>query len=93
MRVIEALIVLAMIGIVGAFAFRGCSDREGATKALTSMGFTDVTLWEPAMFITGCEQGERVNHRFLALNVQRQKVEGTVCCGGPLSFKGCTVRF
>jgi hypothetical protein len=93
MKAIEVVIVLAMVGIVGAVSFRGCSDRAGATKALNSMGFTDVTLWEPAMFFTGCEQGEKVNHRFLALNAQRQKVEGTVCCGGPLSFKGCTVRF
>ncbi len=71
----------------------GCSDYGSARSALQSMGFTDIVLDSPKVMFSGCGKDDFVNHPFRAKNTAGRDVSGTVCCGGPLSFKGCTVRF
>jgi prepilin-type N-terminal cleavage/methylation domain-containing protein len=97
---IEALIVVAIIGILLAIFFgRGCSDYDGARSALQNSGFSDIKLDSPRRIFTGCGEAERVNHPFTATSPVTKEfpngrpVSGTVCCGGPLSWKSCTVRF
>ncbi len=85
-RLILAFGLLALSGCA-------CEDRPGAEGALRGLGFTKVQLREPAFFFTGCSDSEKANHPFTAVNSVGQTVSGVVCCGGPLSTKGCTVRF
>ena len=88
------MIRIALILTLVAFAFSGCAceDRDGATKALTGMGFKNIQL-RPAEVWSGCGKGDNANNPFTATNPAGQQVSGVVCCGGPISFKGCTVRF
>ena len=78
-----------------AFAFSGCAceDREGATRALTGLGFKNIQLGDPKVWWSGCGEHDIANNPFTAVNSAGQTVSGVVCCGGPLNGKACTVRF
>ena len=91
---LELMVIIAIVSIVGfaLFGHMSCSDRSGAEGALHGLGFKDVEVRDPE-FWSACGKGDSVNHPFTAKNVNGESVRGTVCCGGPLSRKGCTVRF
>jgi hypothetical protein len=59
-----------------------------ATKALQSMGFTNIQL--TGYEFTSCSKEDELNTGFTATNAQGQSVSGVVCCGW---LKDCTVRF
>lgn len=78
----RALLLFALLALA-------CTDSEGATRALRSSGFSNVTLtgWQPG----SCGKDDTSSTGFEATNPTGQRVTGVVCCG--LVFKGCTVRF
>lgn len=84
-----------LLAIFLAFTMSACAfeDRVGAQDALESMGFTEIKLYPAEVFLSPCSKGDGANNPFTAKNAQGKTVKGTVCCGGPLQFKGCTVRF
>jgi hypothetical protein len=79
----RSLLVLAL-----ALTATACTDNEGATRALESMGMSDIQLtgyeW------TTCSDSDTFHTGFRATNQAGKKVSGVVCCGW---FKDCTVRF
>lgn len=80
--VTRTLLLLALLALA-------CTDTEGATRALRSSGFSDVTLTGYAF--GRCSKDDASSTGFEATNPTGQRVTGVVCCG--LVFKGCTVRF
>ena len=68
----------------------GCTDEDGAKKALHGQGFSDIEL-------TGyggpfaCGEDDFSTTGFKAKNPRGQTVTGVVCCG--MIMKSCTVRF
>jgi hypothetical protein len=72
-----------------ALLLTACTDSSGATRALKSQGFTDITItgWSPL----SCGKDDTTSTGFRAKNARGDTVEGVVCCG--LVFKNCTVRF
>lgn len=83
-----------IIGLLLCFSLSGCAceDRDGAMRSLQSMGFKNITL-KPPEILSSCGEHDGANNPFTATNPSGQSVSGVVCCGGPLSIKGCTVRF
>lgn len=86
-RLLAALALLTV-----AMSSCACEDRAGAEQTLRSLGFKEVHLGAPKVF-SGCGKEDMANNPFTARNAAGEMVSGVVCCGGPLSFKGCTVRF
>jgi hypothetical protein len=66
-----------------------CTNEDGATEALRSMGFTQIVLTGHEMWT--CGQGDDTCTGFRAVNPAGQQVQGAVGCG--YFGKGCTVRF
>ena len=80
---------LIRLAVLAAWFLLGCTNPDGAKRALTSSGFTHVELTGPDWF--GCAEGETADG-FKALNPRGLYVTGVVCCGA-WGIKGCTVRF
>lgn len=71
----------------------GCSDKNGATKALDDQGFTEiVTTGRPGFlfWFSGCGENDFYATGFTAKNARGKTVQGVVCSG--FWFKGNTVR-
>lgn len=68
-------------------ALVGCSDGDGAARAVKSMGYTNVKTqgWSPF----GCSEGDSFTTRFTATGQDGKPVSGVVCGGW---LKGSTVR-
>lgn len=75
--------------VAAAFLISGCDDPEGARRALTAWGFTDIETLGPAYF--GCDRHDYFNTQFRAKNAAGQTVTGVVCSGGGWG-KRSTVR-
>ena len=65
-----------------------CTDREGATRALTTSGYKDVQITGYDLF--ACAKDDFYCTRFVATAPNGARVEGAV--GGGLLFKGSTIR-
>jgi hypothetical protein len=65
-----------------------CTDESGATRALQSSGFSDITITGYEVF--GCGKDDLSATGFRAKSPVGRPVSGVVCCG---LLKGCTVRF
>jgi hypothetical protein len=58
-------------------------------------GFKDITITSTNIFTPdwdGCGKDDGVAYHAIATNPAGQRVSVIVCCGGPLSFKGCVIR-
>ena len=89
----QALHVVGIILIVFIFAgimlnFEGCTDFDGATRALEANGFTQIEMtgWRPL----SASQNDFYCTGFKAKSPNGTMVEGTVTKG--LMFKGNTIR-
>lgn len=70
-----------------------CTDDNEAIRALTNLGFRDIQITGESVFLTWeCSKDDAVSYEATATNPAGVRVGVTVCCGGPLRFKGCTVR-
>lgn len=78
------------IAVLAALAMH-CTDDEGAYKTLQSAGYSNIKIGGYSLWSCGKDDG--ASNTFTAMNPQGKVVSGVVCCGGPLSFKGCTIRF
>lgn len=65
----------------------GCSDPDGAKRAVEALGLTDVQTHGWSAW--GCGKGDDFTTRFSATNAQGKRVTGVVCGGW---LKGSTVR-
>lgn len=74
--------------LVAALTLAGCTDPDGARRALADAGFTDVKIGGYAAFM--CGKDDLYATSFEAVNPLGRTVRGAVC-GAP--FKGSTVRF
>lgn len=78
----RAIAILAAL-----YLMAGCSDVDGARKALDGAGYTDVRLTGLAW--TGCSDSDTFSTGFQAKGPTGKPVEGVVCSGWP---KGATIR-
>lgn len=65
----------------------GCSDSDGAKRAVESMGYTNVKTHGWALF--GCADDDAFKTKFTATGQNGKPVSGVVCGG---FLKGSTVR-
>jgi hypothetical protein len=92
---VELLLVISILIIVVVFIGRGCSkDQNEAIRALDANGFTypiikDQGVWG---FLNGCDKNDHAWYDASVINPIGKRVDVIVCCGGSLSFIGCTVR-
>lgn len=85
--------VLASIFFV--LTMLGCTDDDEAIRALTDQGFNNVSITDRGFVMTnmyGCDEKDGAYYRATATNPRGTSVNVVVCCGGPLQFKGCTIR-
>jgi len=75
--------------LVGMLALAGCTDEDGATKALRSAGLRPVHVGGYSFF--GCDsKSDTFATEFTAINVNGETVSGVVCSG---FLKGKTIRY
>lgn len=74
----------------------GCSaDHSEAVRTLENNGFSNVSVTSSGIVGAswhGCDKEDGAYHEADATNSLGKRVHMVVCCGGPMSFKGCTVR-
>lgn len=68
-------------------ALAGCTDADGARKALEGAGYSDVQTQGYSFF--GCSQDDTFHTKFVAKGPSGKPVEGVVC---KAMFKGSTIR-
>jgi hypothetical protein len=68
-------------------AIAGCTDSDGARKALEGAGYADIKLTGYAF--TGCGEHDWTSTGFKAKGPTGKSVDGVVCGGWP---KGSTIR-
>jgi hypothetical protein len=73
--------------LLAALMVAGCSDSDGARKALDGAGYTDIKTTGYAF--TGCSDSDWTSTGFTAKGPTGKPVEGVVCGGWP---KGSTIR-
>jgi hypothetical protein len=78
----KTLLIFALL------ALAGCSNPEGATKALRGAGYTDIKLTGYRWI--GCSKDDHYADGFEAKGPTGVPVTGVVCSG--LMFKGSTIR-
>lgn len=76
-----------LIAVIAALALTACTSEESAVKALTSAGYSDITITGYGWF--DCSEDDTFATRFKAKGPTGQAVEGTVCKG---MLKGSTIR-
>jgi hypothetical protein len=79
----RALLVLAAVALAS-----GCTDKDGAKKALEQAGYKQVEIGGYAPF--ACSDSDTYATKFKAVGPTGIRVSGTVCAG--MFFKGKTVR-
>ena len=82
MKKIVSAIALAIL-------IAGCTDEDGARRAVEAMGFKNVKTTGYSMFSCGRDDGYATGFEAVSADGTR-RVTGTVCSGW---FKGATVRF
>ena len=86
----------SVLALAVAVAMAACATNDNeATKALSDEGFEDIQITDRgALFaaLEGCDDKDMNWYRAAATNPRGRRVSMLVCCGGPLQFKGCTVR-
>ena len=92
--IINILVVLALIGLIVGYAFRGsCVDDADTKQAVEKQGYADVKLYGKTIFFvgfSGCDSNDAAKYGAKAKNAQGKEVDLIVCSGWP--FKGITVR-
>lgn len=80
---------LAILSVMGLALMMGvgCTDADGARKALKQRGFTNIET--TGYRFTGCSKGDVYQTGFQAKGPSGEYVTGVVCSGW---FKGNTVR-
>ena len=73
---------------LAALALAGCTDADGAIRALEAAGYTDIHITGYRLF--GCSDDDWVRTGFAATGADGKLVSGIVCSG--LFFKGQTIR-
>ncbi len=66
-----------------------CTDPAEAKRVLDAQGFKNIQITGYNFF--GCGKDDTYHTGFIAIGLNGQAVEGTVC--GGLFFKGSTVRY
>lgn len=79
---------LSFLSVAPVALLAGCSDPQGAARALDNIGMTDIRTDGYALF--ACGEGDQFATKFTAKNPNGKTVSGAVCSG---VFKGATVRF
>lgn len=85
------IVCVAVFGVCLVAWLVASGDSDAPRRALLDAGYRDPQLGPSKLVFTGCAEDE-VGWPARATNVRDEQVSVTVCCGGPLSFKGCTVR-
>lgn len=76
-----------IISLLFLAALTGCYSADEATRALASVGYTDIYIQGYRYF--GCDAKEGWHTGFAATGVNGQRVSGVVCSG---VLKGATIR-
>lgn len=76
-----AVVAIALLALVG------CTDQQGAYKALQDAGYTEISIKGYAAF--SCSRDDSFATSFLAKGPTGRSVTGAVCSG---VFKGKTIR-
>lgn len=82
------------LGIVVTCSCCAADNNEGV-RALENNGFSHVSITDSGILVPafhGCDKHDGAYYEANATNPAGNQVHMTVCCGGPMSFKGCTVR-
>lgn len=94
MMICGAIGAVVIIGVTSA-TMTGCSDDHSeAIRTLETNGFTDNVIHDHGYWagFHGCDGKDGAWYDATSTNPIGKTVNIVVCCGGPLSFKGCTVR-
>lgn len=92
---VELMMGAVVLLMLSMFCVKGCSgDSSEAVRALETNGFSNVSIQDSGVWGVwhGCDKHDGAWYDASATNPIGKKVDVVVCCGGPLSFKGCTVR-
>lgn len=73
--------------LLAALMLAGCTDADGARKALNGAGYTDIQVGGYDVF--ACGQDDQYSTEFKAKGPTGKPVQGVVCSG---VFKGSTIR-
>lgn len=79
--------VKKIIAIACFATLAGCTDADGARKALEGAGYTEISIGGYSAF--GCGQDDMYHTEFKAKGATGKPVEGVVCSA---PFKGKTIR-
>jgi len=74
--------------VLGSVALAGCTDADGAVRAVAAQGLSDVQT--TGYRFLGCSEDDVFRTGFEATTAAGHRVSGVVCSGW---FKGSTVRF
>lgn len=84
--------LLVVVFMTVAFLVSGCSDKQGATRALEGLGYTNIETHGYSFLDSySCSKDDWYVTKFNALGPTGVPVSGVVCSG--FLFKGSTVRF
>lgn len=79
---------MIVFGIVAIFvSVGGCTDKNGAIRALTEQGYTNIQITGYSWF--SCGQDDAFSTGFTATSQNGSQIEGAVCSGW---LKGYTIR-
>ena len=78
------LLTISGVGYCSAYP-----DASEATAALTSAGYSEVTITDQSVITMRCSESDAMVFDYSAKNPADDLTSGFVCCG---VWKGCTVR-
>lgn len=87
-------IICASLLLGAVVELSGCTDNAEALRSLEINGFSSpmITDFGSLGFLHGCDIHDLAWYQAQAINSVGKPVNVIVCCGGPLAFKGCTIR-
>ncbi len=78
---------MKLFAMVLAMSLAGCTDNDGARRALEDAGYSDIQVGGYALF--SCSDKDTFATKFTAKGPTHKPVSGAVCSGW---FKGKTIR-
>lgn len=97
-KIINALIIGSIMTVAScllAFFAMACTNDNEAQRALSDQGFSNISIVDRGAWFSsfhGCSDSDGNWYSVTADNAKGERVNMTVCCGGAMQYKGCTLR-
>lgn len=93
--IVEIFIFIGLVFVAASPLISCITNDSEAMKALEDNGFSNVQITDRGSLgagFAGCGDKDQAYYEATATNPAGRRVNMLVCCGGGLSFKGCTIR-